>query len=338
MSSEEQREAALKAVEEELAGLLETASEQLVRTEDLGRALDFSSGQPVFERRLRLFRKLQDAGLSDLPLPLLENIRTSVSQARAEFQQILEFSPTGQNPQWERDNLIQQIESQYGGEFNAVGLAIAYGQQTGTNLEQIRRAAGETLDAVKAAREEARSELDEVRRTAESVKRAAAEVGVSQHATQFQEEADTHRNTSRRWLRGVAVVGALTVVLATLNIWWFYDAASEGSFDLGQAVQVSVAKLLLFSVLYFGLVWLVKMYRSACHNQVVNQHRANALQTFETFVNAATEQQTKEAVLMRATDSIFGHQASGFDEARRESGSANLLEITRDLGRGTPGE
>ncbi len=338
MSSEEQRETALQAVEEELAGLLGTASEQLVRTEDLGKALDFSSGQPVFERRLRLFRKLQDAGLSDLPLPLLESIRASVSQAREEFQQILDFSPTGQNPQSERDNLIQQIESQYDGEFNAVGLAIAYGQQTGTNLEQIRRAAGETLEAVKAASEEARSELDEVRRTAESVKRAAAEVGVSQHATQFQKEADAHRNTSRHWFWGVAVVGALTVVLATLNIWWFYEAASEGSLDLSQAVQVSVAKLLLFSVLYFGLVWLLRMYRSACHNQVVNQHRANALQTFETFVNAATDQQTKEAVLLRATDSIFGHQASGFDEARRESGSANLLEITRDLGRGTAGE
>ncbi|MCY3931355.1 MAG: hypothetical protein OXH70_06540 [Acidobacteria bacterium] len=334
MSSEEQREAALQDVEKELADLLATEPEQLVRTEDLGKALDFSSGQPVFERRLRLFRRLQHAGLTDLPLPLLENVRNSVSHARAEFQQVMEFSPTGQNPQWERDNLIQQIESQYQGEFDTVGLAIAYGQQTGTNLEQIRRTAGETLDAVKAAREEALSELDEVRRTAESVKRAAAEVGVSQHATQFQKEADDHRSTSKRWFYGVAAVGALTAVLAALNIWWLYEAATEGSLDLGQAVQISVAKLLLFSVLYFGLVWLVRMYRSACHNHVVNQHRANALQTFETFVNAATSHQTKEAVLMRATDSIFGHQASGFDEARRESGSANLLEITRDLGRG----
>lgn len=338
MSSEEQRETALQEVEEELAGLLGTASEQLVRTEDLGKALDFSSGQLVFERRLRLFRKLQDAGLSDLPLPLLESIRASVSQARAEFQQILDFSPTGQNPQWERDNLIQQIESQYDGEFNAVGLAIAYGQQTGTNLEQIRRAAGETLDAVKTAREEARSELDEVRRTAESVKRAAAEVGVSQHATQFQQEADEHKSTSQRWLGCVAVAACVTIVLAALNVWWLYRTVAEEGLDVSQALQLSVAKLLLFSALYFALVWLVRMYRSACHNQVVNQHRANALQTFETFVNAATDQQTKEAVLLRATDSIFGHQASGFDEARRESGSANLLEITRDLGRGTPGE
>lgn len=39
-------------------GLLETASEQLVRTEDLGSALAPSQRQPVFERRLRPSRKL----------------------------------------------------------------------------------------------------------------------------------------------------------------------------------------------------------------------------------------------------------------------------------------
>ena len=338
MSSEEQREAALEAVEEELAGLLATAAEQLVRTEDLGKALDFSSGQPVFERRLRLFRKLQDAGLNDLPLPLLEKIRNSVSQASAEFQQVMDFSPTGQSPQSERDNLIRQIENRYHSEFNTVGLAIAYGQQTGANLEQLQRTARDIVEAVASSKDEASEQLEEVRRTAESVKRAAAEVGVSQHATQFQQEADEHKSTSQRWLGCVAVSACVTIVLAALNVWWLYRTVAEEGLDVSQALQLSVAKLLLFSALYFALVWLVRMYRSACHNQVVNQHRANALQTFETFVNAATDQQTKEAVLLRATDSIFGHQASGFDEARRESGSANLLEITRDLGRGTPGE
>ena len=318
--------------------MLETASEQLVRTEDLGKTLDFSSGQPVFERRLRLFRKLRDAGLNDLPLPFLENIKTSVSHARAEFKQILDFSPTGQNPQRERDSLIQQIENQYHGEFSTVGLAIAYGQQTGANLEQLQTTARDIVEAVASSKDEASEQLDEVRKTAESVKRAAAEVGVSQHATQFQQEADEHKSTSQRWLWCVAAAACVTTLLAALNVWWLYGTVAEDGLDVSQALQLSVAKLLLFSVLYFGLVWLVRMYRSACHNQVVNQHRANALQTFETFVNAATDQQTKEAVLMRATDSIFGHQASGFDEARRESGSANLLEITRDLGRGTPGE
>ena len=231
MSSEEQREAAIKDLEEELADLLATAPEQLVRTEDLGRALDFSSGQPVFERRLRLFRRLQDAGLADLPLPLLENIRTSVSRAREEFQQVVEFSPTGQNPQSERDNLIQQIENRYRREFDTVGLAIAYGQQTGTNLEQIRRTAGETLDAVKIAREEALSELDEVRRTAESVKRAAAEVGVAQHATQFQAEADDQKKSSKRWLSAVAGTGVLTAVLAGWNVWLLYQEVTRQELD-----------------------------------------------------------------------------------------------------------
>ena len=338
MSSENERKAALEAVGEELAGLLATDPMDLVRSEDLGKALDFSSGRPVFERRLHLYRKLQDAGLNDLPFPLLENIRNLVTQARAEFQQVLDFSPAGQNPQQQRDRLIQQIESRYGDEFNTVGLAVAYGQQTGANLEQMQRTAREIVDGVTAVREEASAQLEKVNQTAESVKRAAAEVGVSQHSTQFQDEADQQESTSKRWLWSVAVTGAVTVVLAVLNVLWLYGSLTKEKLDVGQAVQLSVAKLVLFSVLYFGLVWLARMYRSACHNRVVNQHRANALQTFETFVNAAGDQQTKEAVLLRATDSIFGHQASGFDEARREPGGTSVLEITRDLGRGGGGE
>lgn len=338
MASEDERQKFLAQLQKDLDDLLETHPEKLVRTEDLGKGLDFSSGRSAFERRLRLFRKLKDAGFSDLPRSTLNDIRNLVSQAREQFKQIRNFSTSGQNPRQERDQLIQHIKNQYDQDFRTLGLPIAYGQQTGANLEQMKRRARDVLDQLTTLRKDAASQLEDVQQVAESVKRAAAEVGVSQHATHFQEEADLQNKNSKRWLWAVAGTGVLTVVLAVVNIWWLYGEVVGQELDLGQAIQLSIGKLILFSVLYFGLVWLARTYRSARHNQVVNRHRANALRTFETFVNAAADQQTKEAVLMRATEAIFGDQASGFDEARGELGSANVVEITRDLAKGVTRE
>lgn len=338
MASEDERQELLAQLQKELDDFLETDPEELVRTEDLGKGLDFSSGRTAFERRLRLFRKLKDAGFSDLPRSTLNDIRNLVSQAHEQFKQIWYFSASGQNPRQERDHLIQYIKSHYDQEFRKLGPVIAYGQQTGANFEQMERRAREVLDQLTTLRKEASSQLEDVKKVAESVKRAAAEVGVSQHATHFQEEDYAQSKSSRRWLVAVGGTGILIVLLAFVNIWWLYGEVARQELDLGRAIQLSIGKLVLFSVLYFGLVWLARTYRSARHNQIVNRHRANALRTFETFVNAAADQQTKEAVLLRATDAIFGHQASGFDEARSELGSANVLEITRDLARGATRE
>ena len=102
--------------------------------------------------------------------------------------------------------------------------------------------------------------------------------------------------------------------------------------DPGAAIQVAVAKLVLFSFVYYVLVWLVRMYRAAAHNEVVNRHRFRAMRSFEKFVAATKDEQTKQAVLLRATESIFVHQSSGLTpELGRETGASQWLEIVRGV-------
>jgi hypothetical protein len=43
---------------------------------------------------------------------------------------------------------------------------------------------------------------------------------------------------------------------------------------------------------------------------VVDQHRQNALSTFETFMKAASDEQMKNAVLLQATQAILTPQAT----------------------------
>jgi hypothetical protein len=74
------------------------------------------------------------------------------------------------------------------------------------------------------------------------------------------------------------------------------------------------------------------MYRSQWHNHVVNKHRQNALSTFETFVKAASDEQTKNAVLIQATQCIFSQQPTGFVAHDSDGApSPQILEIVRGV-------
>ena len=78
---------------------------------------------------------------------------------------------------------------------------------------------------------------------------------------------------------------------------------------------------------------LLAAQRAHRHNEVVNRHRQNALSSFETFVAAArADEQTKNAVLLEATRSIFALQPTGYDSTDAESaGSSQLIEVMRTL-------
>jgi hypothetical protein len=85
-------------------------------------------------------------------------------------------------------------------------------------------------------------------------------------------------------------------------------------------------------VLLFGLAFSGRQFVASRHNETVNRHRQNALQTFETFVQGAGDPETKDAVLMEATRSIFASQPTGFlrNEGERDSPST-AIEVVRKI-------
>jgi len=68
----------------------------------------------------------------------------------------------------------------------------------------------------------------------------------------------------------------------------------------------------IFSILLAVLLWCSRMYRSLRHNAALNRHRADALNTLDAVGAAAGDAETKSAVLVQATSSIFTPQATGY--------------------------
>jgi len=336
----QEQEAARRKLDEALRKLAEIAPDSLVRSEELGSALDFRKGVEVFRRSLGLFKSLQESNLDGFPTPILHQLTQVAQETLQAFQQIQQFNPTGQNtPASVRDNLINQVAIVYDRHFPQIAPVIAYSVRRGTDFERLEREARATLDAVteiKTGLEKRTSEIVKQAQDAlKQVQQAAAEVGVAQHAIHFRQEAAEHLRRSRQWLIATVLLGVLTLGFA---VWVLYSyRTAPADLTTAQSLQLGIAKLFVFSVLSFAVVWSGRMYRAQWHNYVVNKHRQNALSTFETFVKAASDDQTKNAVLIQATQCIFSPQATGFVSHEPEAmPPAQILEIVRGTARDRP--
>jgi ABC-type multidrug transport system fused ATPase/permease subunit len=228
--------------------------------------------------------------------------------------------------------LIQQVADQYQSWFPQIAPVIAYSVRRGTDFDRLEREARGSLEELNRIRREfetkSASIISEAQAALEQVRRAAAEVGVAQHAVHFRQEATEHLNRSAKWLIATVVLAASTLAFAAWSVYYYATSASDLSTP--QSVQLAVAKVVAFSLLYFAIVWSARMYRSQWHNYVVNKHRQNALSTFETFVKASSDEQTKNAVLLQATQCIFSAQVTGFVAQESDPGpSPQILEIVR---------
>jgi hypothetical protein len=100
----------------------------------------------------------------------------------------------------------------------------------------------------------------------------------------------------------------------------------------GRLVALALSRIIAISILTTGIVFCARNYFAIRHNFVINRHRQNALSTFETFVKAARDDQTKDVVLVQATKSIFSPQTSGYLRGEGETPQPNqIIEIIRDL-------
>ena len=332
-----QHEQLIDEIKKSLGELRQIDILSLARKEELG-SMSFESGLPVFERTLRLYREVGKVQLESVSWGPLTQLRDQAREAITSFKQIQEFSfaryPS--NTQAQRDSLIAAIQDRYDREFQLMSPIISFGVRMGTDFERLEREAKEKLDAMSGLLQEQQKSKEEtarsVKETLDEVRKLAREAGVSQHAELFSLEAKAHEDSASKWLTATIWVSCITLLGASslLALSWFY---TPSDLNTTRAVQIGIGKLAILSLLFSAVLWTGRLYRSHRHNHVVNRHRMNALRTFQTFVNATGDEATKNAVLIQATQCIFGPQATGYIAAESDANRASqILEIVRSAG------
>lgn len=182
---------------------------------------------------------------------------------------------------------------------------------------------GDALKEIEAAKNQANETL-------EAIKKAAGQVGVSKHAEVFAKQAEEHLMASRLWI-------ALTYATLFATIGWGFIAIRYFSLSANASAaliaQEIVTRLIVFSGLSYALVWCARNYSANRHNYVLNKHRQNSLMTFEAFAKAAEgDAETKNAILVQATTSIFSAQKTGYSPKEPDlDRPSQILEIVRSV-------
>ncbi len=136
-----------------------------------------------------------------------------------------------------------------------------------------------------------------------------AEKPISQYRAIFQEQAEKHQKGARFWLgmTGVAT-GAFALAFFLLSMFLKFEGAG-----LNATLQNLFTKGFLLSPIYVWLNRSIKNHTAQKHLEVINTHRQNALETFDTFVAAAEgNRETRDAVLLAATEAIFDANQTGY--------------------------
>lgn len=324
----------LDAIYDKLRAIVEFDPQSIVRKEELG-LLNLEGAVAPLTRCQKLFRDLAMADLSPLP----PNARQAVQESCEEFSRLLtglqRFSvdETGDNPATRRGNMVEKLRLAYGKHFDKLHMYIAFCATSNENLRRLEREAAESsISAQKQASSmilKLQDETDSARAITEELRGMAKEAGVSQHAGYFKSEADAHAGAASKWLGGTIAMGVVTLGVSIGFLWLYWQLGKD--LDTAKAVQFTVSKVLVLSVLLTSTIWASRIYRAHQHNQVVNRHRQHALSTFKTFAEASGSASIRDAVLLQATQCIFSPQSTGYIQSEPESdGPSKILEIVRE--------
>lgn len=194
--------------------------------------------------------------------------------------------------------------------------------QVQQDFETLRTSTEENIRNVLVATQEKTNEVNAQAETLlEKARNVRAETGMAIHAGLFKNAANKHQRSSVWWL----LFGALMTLCAVLWLtagpkYWIGSAHRASPHDY--AVYFFGNTVLLGLALYCG-----RVYRAERHNMVVNQHRQNALTSYQAIIDGASgDEQMRAAIIMHATQTIFAPQPTGHWEAR-SSGAQDQVPL-----------
>lgn len=336
MSHSDQMQQAITLLRNTLRDVLQYSSSELIREEALGQ-LNFAESQQTFENIFKLFREVSDSDVAALPLITINAVQQNAVAAAGFFSRVSRFTLTDQNPNQTRNSLVAEADSLWHQVFEAVAPKVAFLRKADSDTTRLAKELQENIlvhqTSMRAASDEKDAILEDMKKTLGTIKDNAAEAGVTKHSGYFKDEADAHVLSASKWLWASLGFGSVMLIYSGVFLWLDHTASANASFY--SSIHFIVPRLTILLVLGFALVWSSRNYSAAKHNEVVNRHRQNALNSFETFVKSTHDAETKNAVLLQATQSIFAPQDTAFSRNDVPAGPATqIVEIVRGISSG----
>lgn len=317
---------------ESLARIQNFDVNELPRVSDLGNKLNFSEVVDPAQQLIDLYKRLSVTALQDFPDNVLTTIRDNANDHYKLFSQILAFNPEQQDPSSARTNLTNQVASVYQPAFQALHPYISYSLHRSADFQRLDSDARATLQAIEdksiKITESLSQHESDAKATLNEIRRVAAEEGVTKQAVHFNAEYEHHTTEADKWQTYTVRLSIALGIFAILSLFLHKIPflKPENTYD---AVQLSISKFLIFSVMAYMLFLSAKNFLNHKHNAIVNKHRQNALMTHTALVEASGDEGVRDAVLLQASSCIFSPQATGYASGTENdvSNQKSMVEI-----------
>jgi hypothetical protein len=296
-------------------------------------------GSITFEKAAADFKRVFEllAHLSVLPLEYLTD--SAVSQIQSEATQVAElfsrvdkFNIEQSTPTQTRDNLVSEIHGRADQLYTIASPWIPFlAYQKGDvakNIESLTTSVGQAQTLIEGAKTTIKARQAEIEAIITQAREASAAAGAAVFTQDFKNEATLLDEQAQKWLYGTAA-GALLTLAFAITVWLMPISGDDAT----TVVQRFGGKLAALVVLFTATLWCGRTYKALKHLSTVNRHRALSLQTFQAFSHAASDDATKDAVLMEATRAIFGSTPTGYLDSKGGSESdLKIIEVAKTLG------
>ena len=303
--------------------------ERLKRSDLSGAGLSFESVHQDLLTVHSMFREILTSPyewLLNLSRGQVESLKGYLPEFYENVQKIEDFEISDDNPRETHANLLQSISNFCGSVKESLGSIIAY--LSSRKMEQL---AAEVDDSVTAAVDRLKSETNrakennnetenqrkeiqqEVDQLILKMQNQLAEKPISQYKAIFADQAKEYHKEAQNWLW--IAIGTTAVFFGAFYL--LPTLLESGGPGWTGILQNLFAKGFLLSPIYLWLNRSIKNYAAQKHLEVINTHRQNALETFDTFVAAAGDnRETRDAVLLSATEAIFDANQTGYLSAK----------------------
>lgn len=319
-------EQTVKVLKDLCGKAIATPIESLVRNPDWGK-INFDAATADLTRIFWTLSLLNELPIEVVPDDPVNQMINAARTCENIIKGIRTFTIEGnQNPSETRNSLVSQVKTSADALTSVTATWIPFlAYQRGDvqrNIESLSgavTAAKRLLDDAQGAVTSKKDEIDDIVRAA---REASASAGVAHFAADFSDEATVLEGQATTWLWWTAGLAVFTVIVSVAMA--FVDLPDPVA--NGKLLQYFSSKFVTLAIFITATVWCGRLYKAAKHQAATNKHRANALKTFQAFIKAGSDDQTRDAVLLETTKSIFAPGITGYLDGK-DGGADGTLKV-----------
>jgi hypothetical protein len=321
-------EQVVKLVRDVVAAITTDPIDSLVTNKDWGK-INFEGARKHLDLIFSIATPLTTLPLDRLPDADINALRDALTPIGAQIAAMRTFTIEQANATNARDSIVNSLRDQANNLYSSAQIRVPFlafqRADVRENEAKFWQAVEEARNLLDTAKQRSEASLTEIAGIIAAAREASASAGVAHYTTDFSGAAEGLAKSAKIWLTATAGFGAVTLLLAVL-----FPAIYPISGPGFQSVQIYTSKLLALGTLITATIWCGRIYKATKHQEMVNRHRANALKTFQAFVKASADEQTRDAVLLETTRSIFALAQSGYLDGGETSGDGiKILEIIK---------